>query len=177
MNNFITINQENGFDVELDIRYATPNNVALQQIYNQPTSFLHQDAANKLQTAIGLAKIQGLRFKIFDAFRPLFAQKFLFQRFSDGGFVSNPKTGSIPHCRGVAVDLTLIDKNGKELDMGTDFDDFSHLACHGSKEVSAIVQKNRYILLGIMTASGWDFYQKEWWHYQLFKARSYPIID
>jgi D-alanyl-D-alanine dipeptidase len=176
MNNCIAINQENGFDVELDIRYATPNNVSLQTIYNQPTSFLHQKAANKLQKAIYLAKIQGLRFKIFDAFRPLFAQKFLFQKFSDGGFVSNPENGSIPHCRGVAVDLTLIKKNGKELDMGTDFDNFSHLAYHGSKEVSSLAQKNRYILLGIMTASGWDFYQKEWWHYQLFEARGYPII-
>ena len=176
MKDLIQINQENGFDVELDIRYATINNVVGQKIYDQTISLLHQDAANKLKKAIELAKIQGLRFKIFDAFRPLSAQKFLFDKFPDGGFFSNPQTGSVPHCRGVAVDLTLIDKNGKELEMGTNFDDFSDLASHGSKVISALAQKNRYLLLGIMISAGWDFYQKEWWHYQLFDAKIYPII-
>ncbi|MBV28272.1 MAG: hypothetical protein CMM22_00485 [Rhodospirillaceae bacterium] len=33
------------------------------------------------------------------------------------------------------------------------------------------VQVNRSLLLGLMTAAGWDFYSKEWWHYQLFDSR------
>ena len=177
MKDLIQINQENGFDVELEIRYATTNNVSGQKIYDHPISLLHKDAAKKLKKAIDLAKIQGLRFKIFDSFRPLFAQKFLFEKFPDGGFISNPETGSVPHCRGVAVDLTLISGNGEELDMGTDFDDFSDLASHSSTAISALAQKNRYLLLGIMTSAGWDFYQKEWWHYQLFDAKNYPIIN
>ena len=37
-------------------------------------------------------------------------------------------------------------------------------------------QKNRHILLGIMSAAGWDFYKKEWWHYQLFNAKKYKLI-
>ena len=49
----------------------------------------------------------------------------LIQTFSD------PKKGS-PHTRGVAVDLTLT-KNDIELDMGTDFDDFTEKAFHLSK--------------------------------------------
>ncbi len=29
-----------------------------------------------------------------------------------------------------------------------------------------------------MSAAGWDFYGKEWWHYQLFDARSrYPLLS
>jgi D-alanyl-D-alanine dipeptidase len=31
--------------------------------------------------------------------------------------------------------------------------------------------------MGIMSAAGWDFYKNEWWHYQLFQARDYPLID
>jgi D-alanyl-D-alanine dipeptidase len=176
MQNLIPINKENGFDVELDIRYATTNNVTGQTIYDQPHSLLHQDAADALKKAIELAKIQGLRFKIFDAFRPITAQKFLFDKFPDGGFISNPTTGSVPHCRGVAVDLTLIDADGKELDMGTEFDNFTDLARHGSTAISTEAQKNRYILFGIMMTAGWDFYRQEWWHYQLFNARNYPVI-
>ncbi|MCE3255558.1 MAG: ddpX [Rickettsiaceae bacterium] len=176
MQDLIPINKENGFDVELDIRYATNNNVTGEKIYDQPHSSLHKDAAQALVKAIKLAKIQGLRFKIFDAFRPITSQEFLFEKFPDGGFVSNPKTGAVPHCRGVAVDLTLIDESGKELDMGTDFDNFTDLAAHGSTEISALAQKNRYILFGIMMTAGWDFYSKEWWHYQLPNCRDYPII-
>jgi len=176
MNNLIPINKENGFDVDLDIRYATKNNVVGQKIYDQPHCFLHDNAAESLKKAINLAKIQGWRFKIFDAFRPIAAQEFLFKKFPDGGFVSNPQTGSVPHCRGVAVDLTLLDDRGKELDMGTDFDNFTDLARHGSTSISTEAQKNRYILLGIMMTSGWDFYQQEWWHYQLFNAKNYQLI-
>ena len=180
MKNLITINPQNGFDVDLDMRYATTNNVTGEKIYDQPSTALHPDAADALQKAIALAKIQGLRFKIFDAFRPLAAQEFLFSKFPDGGpyegFVSNPKTGSVPHCRGVAVDLTLLDELGNELDMGTEFDNFTNLAAHGCTTIPALAQKNRYILFGIMLSAGWDFYRREWWHYQLPNPRNYPIV-
>ncbi|MCZ6482419.1 MAG: D-alanyl-D-alanine dipeptidase, partial [Alphaproteobacteria bacterium] len=36
---------------------------------------------------------------------------------------------------------------------------------------------NRYLLLGLMMAAGWDFYRNEWWHYQMFDARRYPLIS
>jgi D-alanyl-D-alanine dipeptidase len=48
---------------------------------------------------------------------------------------------------------------------------------HGSLEISADAQRNRAVLLGIMTAAGWDFYRNEWWHYQLFKPRRYPTLS
>jgi D-alanyl-D-alanine dipeptidase len=28
-----------------------------------------------------------------------------------------------------------------------------------------------------MSAAGWDFYSKEWWHYQLFNSRNYPLVS
>ena len=66
-------------------------------------------------------------------------QKFMFEKFAHDplyeGFVSDPKTGSTPHCRGVAIDLTLVDESGKELDMGTDFDEFSELAFHDCHKI------------------------------------------
>ncbi|NDF11838.1 MAG: D-alanyl-D-alanine dipeptidase [Proteobacteria bacterium] len=165
-----------GFDVDLDIRYATDNNFTGKPIYSRPGSYLHPEAAKALQWAIELAALQGLRFKIFDTFRPREAQVALFNHTPDPNFISHPDTGSVPHCRGVAVDLTLIDKKGKELDMGTDFDAFTPLSFHGSRDVSLEAQKNRYLLMGIMTTAGWDFYRNEWWHYQLFKPREFEIL-
>ena len=39
-----------------------------------------------------------------------------------------------------------------------------------------MAQRNRLLLLGLMTAAGFEFYTNEWWHYQLFSARDYPVV-
>ncbi len=163
------------FDVLFDIRYASKNNVCGVKMYVEPFCLLHKDAAIKLQEAINLAALRGLKFKIFDTFRPLKVQKFMYEKFS-GDFVSNPQNGSIPHCRGVAIDLTLVDLQGQELEMGSDFDEFSELAFHNCEKISDLAKKNRRILFDIMEAAGFDFYSKEWWHYQLFEPRKYKVV-
>lgn len=164
------------FDVELDIRYATANNFTGKPIYENADCFLHPDAALALTRAIKLAGEIGHRFVIFDAFRPHAAQWALWNHTPDPEFLSHPETGSLPHCRGVAVDLNLLDANGKELDMGTGFDEFSPKSHHGNIEISKRAQQNRFTLMGIMTSAGWDFYRNEWWHYQLFEPRKYPVV-
>jgi D-alanyl-D-alanine dipeptidase len=60
--------------------------------------------------------------------------------------------------------------------MGTGFDAFTPLSHHASTEVSVAAQRNRLLLLGLMTAAGWDYYAMEWWHYQLFDAGLYPLL-
>jgi len=165
------------FDVDIALAYATPDNVTGAPIYRHARCYLHEAAAERLQSAIRLASAIGLRFRIFDAFRPAEAQWVLWNRFPDPEFVADPRRGS-PHSRGAAVDLTLLDANGTELEMGTGFDDFRPVAHHGNTEVPAGAQRNRAILLGLMSAAGWDFYRNEWWHYQLFDARRlYPLIS
>jgi D-alanyl-D-alanine dipeptidase len=163
------------YDVEMFIAYGTPENFTGKPLYAREECYLHPDAAKALTIAIRYAAAMGYRFKIFDAFRPLEIQELLWEDNPDPNFISDPKTGSVPHCRGVAIDLTLIDKDGKELDMGTPFDSFSPLSYHGNTEVSQEAQRNRAILMGIMCAAGWDFYRNEWWHYQLFHARNYTV--
>lgn len=161
-------------NVEIALAYATPANITGKPVYAHARCYLHADAADALGRAIALAQTLGLRFKLFDAFRPSEAQWVLWNKCPDPEFLADPRRGS-PHSRGVAVDLTLIDAAGRELEMGTGFDDFSPRAHHANLEVSAEAQKNRALLLGLMTAAGWDFYRNEWWHYQLFNARRYPV--
>lgn len=165
------------FDVELDIAYATANNFTGKPIYARPGCYLHPDAADLLQRAIDLARPLGFRFKVFDAFRPAEAQWVLWNHTPDPNFISDPRRGS-PHSMGAAVDLTLIDGTGTELDMGTPFDDFTTRSHHGALDISPAAQRNRAVLLGLMTAAGWDFFRNEWWHYQLFKPRGvYPVLS
>ena len=161
--------------VTLDIAYATPCNFTGKPVYAKPLAFLHPEAAAKLGKAIALARGLGLTMRIFDAFRPSEAQWVLWNHTPDPNFLADPRKGS-PHSRGAAVDLTLIGADGVALDMGTGFDEFTPLSHHASTGISTHAQQNRFLLLGLMSAAGWDFYGNEWWHYQLFDAKKYPVL-
>ena len=163
------------FDVEIEIAYATPDNFTGAPVYARPGCYLHDAAAAALAEAIRLASILNLRFRIFDTLRPTEAQWTLWNHTPDPEFLADPNRGS-PHSRGVAIDLTLIDVSGSDLDMGTGFDAFTPLSHHGNPGISAGAQRNRHLLMGIMTTAGWDFYRNEWWHYQLFNARDYGLV-
>lgn len=162
--------------VEIALAYATPENFTGKPVYKNAHCFLHPAAAEKLEHACELAARQGLHFLIFDALRPSEAQWALWNHTPDPDFLADPRRGS-PHSRGVAVDLTLVDQDGHALDMGTAFDAFTPRSFHGNGEIPIAAQKNRLLLLGIMSTAGWDFYSKEWWHYQLFEPRSYPLVE
>ncbi|MBX6370139.1 MAG: D-alanyl-D-alanine dipeptidase [Rhodospirillales bacterium] len=161
--------------VQLDIVYATARNVTGKPVYARPAAWLHKDAAEKLARAAELARRLGLELRIFDAFRPTEAQWVFWNHVPDPEFFADPRKGS-PHSRGVAVDLTLV-RDGEPLDMGTEFDALTPLSHHGAGGIPAAAQANRYTLLGIMSAAGWDFYMNEWWHYQLFQPRRYPLLS
>ncbi len=164
------------FDVDFDLRYATANNFTGKPVYARVDCYLHRDAAETLQEAIGLAAKLDLRLLVFDAFRPSEAQWALWNHTPDPEFLADPERGS-PHSRGVAVDLTLIGPDGTALDMGTDFDAFTPLSHHGNPDIPAEATRNRMLLMGLMTTAGWDFYRNEWWHYQLFDApAAYPTV-
>ncbi|GAA0596164.1 D-alanyl-D-alanine dipeptidase [Caenispirillum bisanense] len=164
--------------VELDIVYATHRNFTGRPVYARPACFLNPEAAEKLLRASELARAVGLRLRILDAFRPAEAQWKLWDHTPDATFLADPRRGS-PHSMGAAVDLTLVDAaSGQELDMGTAFDAMTPQSFHGSTEVSRQAQQNRFTLLGLMSAAGFDFYSAEWWHYQLFNARArYPVLS
>lgn len=164
------------FDVDIHLVYATSANIAGQAIYKSADCYLHERAAELLRQSVHLARQLGLRIKIFDAYRPTEGQWALWNALPDPEFVADPRRGS-PHTRGVAIDLTLADETGRELEMGTGFDEAILQSHHGATDISVTAQQNRFTLLGIMMAAGWDNYKNEWWHYQLFNSRDYPLIE
>lgn len=161
--------------VQIRLAYSSSDNFTGRPVYARADCYLHEAAEQLLVHAIDLAAAMGLSVLIFDAFRPSEAQWALWNHTPDPDFLADPRRGS-PHSRGVAVDLTLTD-NGNELDMGTEFDAFTPRSHHGFMEISAEAQRNRAILMGIMTSAGWDFYRNEWWHYQMFDARRFPVLS
>jgi D-alanyl-D-alanine dipeptidase len=164
------------FNVDLDLRYATADNLTGRPIFARPLCLLHPAAASCLRAAIILAEAQGLRLRIFDAYRPPAAQWALWKALPDPAFIADPRIGS-SHARGVAVDLTLVQADGTLLEMGTGFDDMRPAACHGDISIPVEAQRNRSVLLGIMAVAGWQHYTVEWWHYQLPDAAQYPLVE
>ncbi|MEE2746065.1 MAG: D-alanyl-D-alanine dipeptidase [Pseudomonadota bacterium] len=163
-------------NVKLSILYASENNFTGAPVYTNSDCYLHKDAEKCLLKSSHYANCIGLRLKIFDGFRPTEAQELLWKHSPNPEFLADPNIGS-PHSKGIAVDLTLINEEGRELEMGTDFDSFKPESHHGDLSISVKAQQNRLLLLGIMTLAGWDFYQNEWWHYQLPNSNTYPLLN
>jgi len=162
--------------IDIDLRYATADNLTHQPIYQHALALLHPHALQALLRAATLAAAQNLRLRVFDAYRPVAAQWLLWKVLPDPDFVADPRHGPM-HSRGVAVDLTLANHTGEPLDMGTGFDDMTVQSSHGRTDVSLLAQRNRALLLGLMAASGFVHNATEWWHYNLPDWHSYPPLS
>lgn len=161
--------------VALELAYATADNFTGKPVYRRAACYLHPDAEPRLVRAVELAAALGLGLKIFDGFRPAEAQRVLWAHTPDPEFLADPEKGS-NHSRGTAVDLTLIDGAGQALPMGTSFDAFTPLSHHARTDVAEAAQRNRFLFLGLMTAAGWNFNPREWWHYELPASPGYPVL-
>lgn len=161
----------------LDIRYATENNFVGKVLYKSSRAFLRKEAADSLKKINDyLKKNYNLRLKIYDAYRPLSAQWIMWELISNPDYVADPRKGS-RHNRGAAVDVTLIDSLGNELDMGTKFDDFSEKASRKFKNFDEKILRNRQILEEAMNKFGFIGLESEWWHYDFYKWKEYGLLD
>jgi zinc D-Ala-D-Ala dipeptidase len=163
-------------NIILDIRYATSNNFLKKPVYPSARCFVLTKVAVKLDSIQKDLETMGLGLKIFDGYRPLSVQKMMWEILPDGRYVANPKDGS-RHNRGAAVDITLVDSNGIDLEMPTDFDDFTEKAAHDYNEISPEAIKNRNTLRTIMEKYGFVSLNSEWWHYDLKNYAEYPVVD
>lgn len=151
----------------LDIKYATTDNFTKNQIYDCPRCLLRPLLADKIIMAHqDIQKKYGLRIKLFDCYRPRPAQQKLWDIVPDARYVTRPSKGSM-HNRGLAVDLTLVDYQGVELDMGTGFDEFSKLSHTDHSLLNDTIKKNRLLLHDLMIDYGLSGIRTEWWHYSL----------
>jgi D-alanyl-D-alanine dipeptidase len=162
----------------IDMPYATAHNFTKSILYYHPVAYMRVGPANALAKVQADLNKQGLALKVFDAFRPFSVTCRMWQLVKDKRYVANPKEGSY-HNRGLAVDLTIIDiKTGKELDMGTGFDNFTDSAHHSFMQLPPQVLANRALLKGLMHKHGFTIFPTEWWHYHFHNDKErYEVID
>lgn len=133
---------------------------------------------------------EGYDFLIFDGWRPICVQQRLWNYykqsfknqhpelsdeeldFKTSFYVSKPSFDILKptlHNTGGAIDLTIIDKNGKKLNMGTEFDEFgdktwtNHFEKYSEDEE---IRDNRRLLYDVMTKNGFVNLPSEWWHFE-----------
>lgn len=172
---FVNLRDYSG-EFVFDMKYATAENFLKSKVYDCAECYMRLKTAEALIRANNAFLKRGYRIKIFDCYRPLDIQKKMWEIVPNPQYVANPAKGSI-HNRGGAVDITLVDKNGVELDMGTSFDFFGPEAGHNYADMPANVIANRKLLKKIMQRSGFKTFESEWWHYNLKDAAKNPISN
>ena len=165
---------DNTFVIEM--RYARPDNFLKRTMYDRAVALLRRPVAERLARVQRALVKHGLRLKIWDAYRPAHVQVEMWKLVPNEDFVANPKKGS-SHGRGAAVDVTLTDLAGNELDMGTAHDDFSKKAYPESPEVPEAAKVNRRKLKAAMEAEGFTGIKTEWWHFSAPEDKAYGILD
>lgn len=163
----------------LDVRYATTDNFVGKQIYPEARCLLVRPVAEKLVRAQRWLDEHhaGLRLMLKDCYRPHSAQFLLWDAVKGtpkAAYVANPHTptGSI-HSYGAAVDLTLADRDGRELDLGTPYDYLGRLAeprheaeyLASGKLTEAQVRDRRILRDAMKKGGGFFAIPNEWWHF------------
>lgn len=181
--------------LKTDLRYSTKNNFVGIDLYGDLNHvYLHPEVAHKLKKAQQILKdsISSYSLLVFDGVRPLHIQQLMWDTlkipFSEKvKFLSNPSNHSL-HNYGAAIDLTIIDAKGNEVDMGTPYDFIGELA-YPREELKLLKDgiltqeqiNNRRLLRFVMIKAGFMPINTEWWHfnscYRKEAKENYRLIE
>lgn len=170
--------------VRVDIRYATSDNFTGVAVYPVARCLLRGDAARRLARVHKALAARGLGLKVWDCYRPFSVQRRLWQLVPDSRYVAQPVAAAngtpvegSKHNRGAAVDVTLVQADGSELEMPTEYDDFSPRAHRGDETASPAARRNSAVLERAMAAAGFAPLPTEWWHFDAPGWERYPLSD
>ena len=153
--------------IVIDLRYASARNIAGRPLYqpNMP-ALVRPSVAAKLVKAQNELLPRGYRLKIWDAYRPKAAHDQLWQLYPNKNYVGNPTDGlGSLHTWGVAVDATLVDDKGRDVQMPTDFDEFTPAAMLKYTGKDPFVKGHLHTLQRAMAHAGFLGMRTEWWHF------------
>lgn len=164
--------------VVLDLKYATKDNFTGVVHYKTALCLLQADTAKALARADQAFRKRGYTIKIWDAYRPVAVQWELYRDTPANlkQYAPAPSKNS-QHSKGIAADVTLVDRSGRELAMPTGFDSFSEKAHADYPDLPADVLQNRALLRAGMEKQGFAVYSYEWWHFYLPSETGLSISD
>ncbi len=166
-------------DFIIDLKYATKDNFTGEVVYESKECYIDVNTAGRLVNAKNMAKKDGFRIKVWDAYRPVSAQERFWELLPDNRFVAYPpnvcsmKEFKNSHMNGQCVDVTLTDMGGNDIPMPSGFDDFTPKARLDCPETTGDERKNGEYLRDIMTAACFTPYEGEWWHF--YDRKTEPV--
>lgn len=164
-------------EIAIDLRYASRDNFVGKAVYGGlDCAWLRREAFEGLRRAATwlAARRPGWKLLVLDALRPQRVQEQLYAELAGTPlaiYLAHPERGSI-HSFGMAVDVTLLDEAGRELDMGSGFDEMDAVS-HPEFEAELLAQgrlsagqlAHRGWLRAAMREAGFHGISTEWWHY------------
>lgn len=162
--------------IVIDLRYAATNNFTGIKHYTKSLCLMEADAAKALVKANNSFKKDGCFIKVWDAYRPVDVQWALYYAAPSNlkAYVPAPSKFS-QHPKGIAADITLVDKYQNDMPMPTDFDSFSNKAHIDYNNLPENIIHNRKYLMSGMKQAGFSVNKLEWWHYYLPDKAYLPI--
>jgi len=160
-----------------DIKYASEDNFLKQPFYDCAKCYLQPEVAEAVYLANQYFCEKGFFLKFYDCYRPVVYQKKMWEAFPNPMYVANPYTKGSVHSRAAAIDVTLVDDRGCELDMGTTYDYFGREAHIDNSLVSEEALANRKILQDGLRKFGFATIRTEWWHFSFKKNYLFPAIN
>jgi D-alanyl-D-alanine dipeptidase len=158
--------------------------VALGPGFGPGKTLVRRELAVRLQSARA-ALPSGIYLRVVEGYRPAHQQQAIIERYSAEIRGVRPGIGEpelhiltsryvaplavAPHVAGAAVDVTLADSSGRELDQGTPIDatpEQSGGRCYFAADgISREARANRDLLARVLCREGLVNYPTEWWHY------------
>lgn len=164
-------------DLEVELVYYTEHNFTGRKLYDDPKAYLRRGTAEKLKKVVAEVAQRGYKLKIWDAYRPPRVQFEMWEVAPDNRYLVNPFKGHSSHSRGCAVDVTLIDYSGRELDMPSGFDEFSSKADRDYSDVAPNRAANARYLEEVMVRHGFVSIRSEWWHFVDSEKEKYEVVE
>lgn len=162
--------------VIVDLQYSKSSNVFGEAFYKHSRAYLRKEAAERLSIAARRLQDYGYKLKVWDAYRPLSVQYQMWRAVADERYVANPEKGG-RHNRGAAVDVTLTDFAGRELEMPTLFDNFTERARPGFDGAGPAAARNAALLANLMIDAGFSPLSTEWWHFDANGWEHFELLD
>jgi zinc D-Ala-D-Ala dipeptidase len=162
----------------VELRYAGPNNSIHRPLYPaRMPAMVRFSVAQRLAYAQKYLKAHGYGLKIWDAYRPKAVQEKLWDAIRNNDYVADPRErhGSM-HTRGAAVDATLVNANGQEVPMPTEFDNFTPAAMLYYQGPDPTIRLNLMILQKGMARAGFYGSRTEWWHFCAGNWKTYDPV-
>ena len=160
----------------IEQRLAKANNPLGEPVYERPRILLRKPVAEAILRISERARQQGYRLKVYDAYRPLSVSQRLYAKHPDVRYLAAPNIGS-QHNRGAALDLTLTDAEGREIEMPSDYLTFDTRSHRNSPGMTAAARKNMELLTSFMATERFTTINEEWWHYVAPNCEQYPMMD